>query len=206
MPNSAWMDDLVNLLKPEDPANVASAFAGMRGSVPIYAALYSKDASGPQELAFEARNNAQSQALRDAQYAALQKKQGLAAIPDEALRRAVAARMSQEEQYPPALATRRADFAPQPRHEMRPYQKGGAVKGGFKAAKELIEQMLYHGGNYKKGEEITQPLFLTPSREMAATYVDEMRMPGGSLQQLRMDISKPAPERLVNAAARKFVP
>lgn len=131
MPNSTWMDDLADLLKPEDPANVASAFSGMRGSVPIYAALYSKDASGPQELAFEARNNAQSQALRDAQYAALQKRQGLAAIPDEALRKAVAARMSEEERYPPALATRRADYAPQPRHEMRQYADGGAVRPDF---------------------------------------------------------------------------
>jgi hypothetical protein len=136
------MDDLVNLLKPEDPANVAAAFSGMRGSVPIYAALYSKDASGPQELAFEARNNAMSQAQRDAQYAALQKKQGLAAIPDEALRRAVAARMSQEEQYPPALATRRADYAPQPRHEMRPYQKGGSVR---KTLAEMAQELMSKG-------------------------------------------------------------
>jgi len=139
---SNWMDDLVNLLKPEDPANVASAFSGVRGSVPIYAALYSKDASGPEELAFEARNNAMSQAQRDAQYAALQKKQGLAAIPDEALRRAVAARMSQEEQYPPALATRRADYAPQPRHEMRPYQKGGSVR---KTLAEMAQELMSKG-------------------------------------------------------------
>ena len=127
MPNN-WTDDLANLLKPEDPANVASAFSGMRGSVPIYAALYSKDASGPDELAFEARNTAQSQAQRDMQHAALQKKQGLAAIPDEALRKAVAARMSEEERYPPALATRRADFAPQPRHEAKPFASGGTAK------------------------------------------------------------------------------
>lgn len=131
MPSSSWMDDLAELLKPEDPANVASMFAGARGSVPIYAGLYSKDASGPEELAFEARNRAASTAQRDAQYAAQMKAKGLAAIPEDALRKAVAARMQQEEQYPPALATRRADYAPQPRHEMRAFADGGGVHSDF---------------------------------------------------------------------------
>ena len=128
---SNWMDDLAELLKPEDPANVASAFTGVRGSVPVYAALYSKDASGPDELAFEARNRAASEAQRGAQYAAQMKAKGLAAIPEEALRKAVAARMAQEEQYPPALATRRADYVPQPRHEMRAFADGGGVHDDF---------------------------------------------------------------------------
>ena len=122
------MDDLAEMLKTMEPADVASMFAGARGSVPIYAGLYSKDASGPEELAFEARNRATSTAQRDAQYAAQMKAKGLAAIPEDALRKAVAARMQQEEQYPPVLATRRADFAPQPRHEMRPFNKGGVAR------------------------------------------------------------------------------
>ena len=131
MPNSTWMDDLAELLKPEDPANVASMFAGARGSVPIYAALYSKDASGPEELAFEARNRATSTAQRDAAAHAQMQQQSLQQIPEEALRKAVAARMREEQQYPPALATRRADYVPQPRHEMRAYADGGGVNSDF---------------------------------------------------------------------------
>lgn len=131
MPNSTWMDDLAELLKPEDPAAVASMFAGARGSVPIYAGLYSKDASGPDELAFEARNRATSTAQRDAAAHAQMQQQSLQQIPEEALRKAVAARMRAEQQYPPALATRRADFAPQPRHEMRAFADGGAVNTDF---------------------------------------------------------------------------
>ena len=136
------MDDLAEMLKTMEPADVASMFAGARGSVPIYSGLYSKDASGPDELAFEARNRAASTAQRDAQYAAQMKAKGLAEIPEDALRKAVAARMQQEEQYPPALATRRADFVPQPRHEMRAFNKGGGVR---KTLQQMADELLLKG-------------------------------------------------------------
>lgn len=145
------MDDLAELLKTMEPADVASMFAGARGSVPIYAGLYSKDASGPEELAFEARNRATSTAQRDAQYAAQMKAKGLAAIPDDALRKAVAARMQQEEQYPPALATRRADFAPQPRHEMRAFADGGGVHTDFTQPDMADGGSLIPDREYQKG-------------------------------------------------------
>jgi len=86
------------------------------------------------------------------------------------------------------------------------YQKGGVVKGAFKHARSLLDDVLYHGGSYKKGETITQPLYMTPERAMAESYADPMRVPGAKLQELRPDVKNPAPERLVNAAARKFVP
>jgi hypothetical protein len=136
------MDDLAEMLKTMEPADVASMFAGARGSVPIYSALYSKDASGPDELAFEARNRATSTAQRDAAAHAAMQQQSLQRIPDEALRKAVAARMREEAQYPPALATRRADFAPQPRHEMRAFNKGGGVK---KTLQEMADSLLLRG-------------------------------------------------------------
>ena len=153
MPNSSWMDDLADMLKTMEPADVASMFAGARGLVPIYSGLYSKDASGPDELAFEARNRAISTAQRDAAAHAAMQQQSLQRIPDEALRKAVAARMQQEEQYPPALATRRADFVPQPRYEMRatpaapvqqrrPFNKGGGVK---KTLQQMADSLLLRG-------------------------------------------------------------
>lgn len=131
MPNSTWMDDLAAMLKTMEPADVASMFAGARGSVPIYSGLYSKDASGPDELAFEARNRATSTAQRDAAASAAMQQRALEQIPEDALRKAVAARMREEAQYPPALATRRADFVPQPRHEMRAFDKGGVVRSAI---------------------------------------------------------------------------
>jgi hypothetical protein len=125
------MDDLAAMLKTMEPADVASMFAGARGSVPIYSGLYSKDASGPDELAFEARNRATSTAQRDAAASAAMQQRALEQIPEDALRKAVAARMREEAQYPPALATRRADFVPQPRHEMRAFDKGGVVRSAI---------------------------------------------------------------------------
>ena len=147
------MDDLAEMLKTMEPADVASMFAGARGSVPIYSALYSKDASGPDELAFEARNRATSTAQRDAAASAAMQQQALQQIPEDALRKAVAARMREESQYPPALATRRADFAPQPRHEMRAapvapvqqrraFNKGGGVK---KTLQQMADSLLLRG-------------------------------------------------------------
>jgi hypothetical protein len=136
------MDDLAEMLKTMEPADVASMFAGARGSVPIYSGLYSKDASGPDELAFEARNRATSTAQRDAAAHAAMQQQALQQIPEEALRKAVAARMREESQYPPALATRRADFAPQPRHEMRAFNKGGGVR---KTLQQMADELLLKG-------------------------------------------------------------
>ena len=158
MPSSTWMDDLAEMLKTMEPADVASMFAGARGSVPIYAGLYSKDASGPEELAFEARNRATSTAQRDAQYAAQMKAKGLAAIPEDALRKAVAARMQQEEQYPPALATRRADFAPQPRHEMRAFADGGAVNTDFTQPDMADGGAMIPDREYQKGGGVRKTL------------------------------------------------
>jgi hypothetical protein len=147
------MDDLAEMLKTMEPADVATMFAGARGSVPIYSGLYSKDASGPDELAFEARNRATSTAQRDAAASAAMQQQALQQIPEEALRKAVAARMREESQYPPALATRRADFVPQPRHEMRAapvapvqqrraFNKGGGVK---KTLQQMADSLLLRG-------------------------------------------------------------
>jgi hypothetical protein len=82
-----------------------------------------------------------------------------------------------------------------------PFAGGGKVE-----ALKLLKGDLFHGGSYKKGDTITQPLYTTPSREMAETYVDEYRNPGSSLKQLRPNVKNPAPERLVNAASRRYVP
>lgn len=86
------------------------------------------------------------------------------------------------------------------------FQKGGVVKGALAKMREILEQPMFHGGNYKRGEEIIQPLYLTPNREMAGTYADPMRVPGATMQELRPEISRAAPERLVRAAARRYVP
>lgn len=85
--------------------------------------------------------------------------------------------------------------------DLSPYAGGGKVE-----ALKLLKGDLFHGGSYKKGDTITQPLYTTPSREMAETYVDEYRNPGSSLKQLRPNVKNPAPERLVNAASRRYVP
>jgi hypothetical protein len=86
-----------------------------------------------------------------------------------------------------------------------PYQSGGLAKA-FKHAKSLLDEPLYHGGSYKKGDTITQPLYTTPSEAMASSFADPMRIPGAKLQVLKPDVKNPAPERLVRAAARKYVP
>lgn len=76
----------------------------------------------------------------------------------------------------------------------------------FKKAAEFLTQPMFHGGTYVRGDEVTQPLYMSPSKRLASSYVDEYRNPGGRLVELKPQVSNPAPERLVNAAARKHVP
>lgn len=91
-----------------------------------------------------------------------------------------------------------------------PYAQGGSVQpfaGGGKAeALKLLKGDLWHGGTYTKGDKITRPLYTTPDKEMAESYADKFSNPGSVLQRLRVDVKNPAPERLVRAASRKFVP
>jgi hypothetical protein len=77
-----------------------------------------------------------------------------------------------------------------------------------KLMRELMQkykQPLYHAGTYKKGELITQPLYMADTPEFARSYLDN-RYPGAKMMALRPNISRPAPEDLLMALARKYVP
>lgn len=85
---------------------------------------------------------------------------------------------------------------------VRGYAGGGAVSKTARA----LGRSVWHGGSYKKGDTITQPLFTSPSRELAESYVEPARVPGSKLQELHPDVRRPAPAKLVRAAARRHVP
>ena len=91
-----------------------------------------------------------------------------------------------------------------PASEPQAYQAGGPAKRVFKKAKEFLDQPMYHGGTYTKGDTVTQPLYMSPNQRLAESYVDEYRNPGSRLVELKPQVSNPAPERLVKAAARKI--
>lgn len=82
---------------------------------------------------------------------------------------------------------------------------GGPVRGAMAKAREIVRGDLYHGGDIQRGELLNRPLFMTPDREMAQSYAD-FKSKTGNVQKLNPGIRKPAPERLVNAAARRYVP
>jgi hypothetical protein len=142
-------------------------------------------------------------------------------FPTPELRAAVIAQMRanrREGRYEPDTATRRIDFAPhaQPGYKgpamspstgKRKFQAGGKVaKSAIKKAKDVASSELWHGGTYRKGDMINRPLYMTPIRDLAQSYVDVKGDPDSVLQRLKPQVSKPAPERLVKAASRRYVP
>jgi len=78
--------------------------------------------------------------------------------------------------------------------------------GPLGRARKILKETLFHGGTYRKGDDVMQPLYLSPNKRLAASYVDESRNPGSTLQELHPNVQTPAPERLVNAVARRYVP
>lgn len=114
------------------------------------------------------------------------------------------------------ITLNKAKKAPEPQSAPLPVQQfeegvvkkatGGSIKRVFKKAQEFLNQPQYHGGSYQRGDVITQPLYMTPNKEMAQSFVDPTRIPGSQLQELKPQVNNPAPERLVQAAIRKHVP
>lgn len=225
MPSDSSLKAFLSSLSPED---VATLFAGLRNTLPIGMGVYS-----PELNAGEAEVIAKRQAERDAARAremeilsrllpqAMAKRQ--AAIPESGADPFVPTRprimrespfmftQPQMSRVPQQYATGGGVLADQTTPDMsdggqmiadpQPFAGGGKVE-----ALKLLKGDLWHGGSYKKGETITQPLYTTPSREMAESYVEPDRVPGSVLQKLRAEVKRPAPERLVKAASRKFVP
>lgn len=229
MPNDL-LKTIGDYLNPEDVLTLAGPLAGFKPTAGITAALYapSLNENEAEELdkiramrppVAAPRETVQTPEMRDfvnrlryeqfvgdlrkqyGQHADLMLqgliKQGL---QDEAQQ----ARMTGPRAKPPAPPAARHE-ATVPEGRFRRYNGGGKVKG-FKFAKEMLTEPLYHAGSYQRGQSVTQPLYLTPAQRLAQGYVDPTRIPGSQLQELRPDVKNPAPERLVNAAARKFVP
>jgi hypothetical protein len=105
------------------------------------------------------------------------------------------------------LSTVARQLAPEDIVDIYQFYAGGGLarKGAMAKAREIVSDDLFHGGDIKRGDLIDRPLFMTPSREMAQSYAD-FKSKSGNVQMFRPQIKKPAPERLVNAAARRYVP
>lgn len=218
------LEDLAKTLDLQ-PADILSAFTGLRAAVPIYMGLGATGLNAgedeqlrriygplpPTPVPRETPEMEQRRMIADFEQR----------FPTPELRRAVIEQMRanrREGRFDPSTATRRADFAPhaQPEYKgpvmspstgKRKFQAGGkVVKSSIQKAKDLASSDLWHGGTYKRGDIINKPLYLTPLRDMAQSYVDAKDYPGATLQRLKPNVSRPAPERLVKAAARRHVP
>jgi hypothetical protein len=218
------LEDLAKTLDLQ-PADILSAFTGLRAAVPIYMGLGATGLNAgedeqlrriygplpPTPVSRETPEMAQRRMVEEFEQR----------FPTPELRRAVIEQMRanrREGRFDPSTATRRADFAPhaQPEYKgpvatpsigKRKFQAGGkVVKSAMQKARDVAAAELWHGGNYRRGETINRPLYMTPIREMAESYVDVKGVPDATLQQLKPQVSRPAPERLVRAASRRYVP
>lgn len=225
MPSDSSLKAFLSSLSPED---VATLFAGLRNTLPIGMGVYSPELNaGEAEIVGKRQAEREAARVREMEILtrllpqAMAKRQ--AAIPESGADPFVPTRPRIMKESPFMFTQPRATPVPQQ------YGTGGGVLadqttpdmsdggqmitdpqpfagGGKVEALKLLKGDLWHGGSYKKGETITQPLYTTPSREMAESYVEPDRVPGSVLQKLRAEVKRPAPERLVKAASRKFVP
>lgn len=223
MPSDSSLKAFLSSLSPED---VATLFTGLRNTLPTGMAVYS-----PELNAGEAEVIAKRQAERDA--ARAREMEILTRLLPQAMaKRAAPVTQPEPDLFVPTRPRimRESPFMfTQPRATPVPqqYATGGGVladqttpdmsdggqmltdpqpfAGGGKAeALKLLKGDLWHGGTYTKGDKITRPLYTTPDKDMAESYADKSM--GSVLQRLRVDVKNPAPERLVRAASRKFVP
>lgn len=196
MPSSPLQEFIGSL----DPVDVATLFGGLRTAVPAGMAAYSGELNaGEAEWIARRRAERDAAAMREMEILrrllpqAMARRQGQAVGPAPDVFVPTRPRVMRES---PFMFT-------QPRSTPVPQQYAG---GGKVEALKMLKGDLWHGGSYKKGQTITQPLYLSPSRELAESYVEPDRVPGSVLQKLRAEVKRPAPERLVRAASRKFVP
>lgn len=207
-----------------DPVDVATLFGRVRSAVPLGMAAFSGGLNQGEDEALLKRYGTRplppivEPSAQEMQRRAIEEFE--LRYPTPELRAAILEQMraaQRGERYDPSTATRRIDFAPhnQPGYKgpvatpstgKRRFQVGGGVKSAIKKAKDVAASELWHGGTYRKGDMINRPLYTTPIRDLAQSYVDAKEDPGSTLQRLKPDVSKPAPERLVKAASRKFVP
>lgn len=217
-------EDLIKSLDLQ-PADIATLFTGLRAAVPVYMGMGATGLNEGEDeqlrriygplpstpVPRETPEMAQRRMIEEFEQR----------FPTPELRRAVIEQMRHNRrvgQYDPSTATRRVDFEPQAQPEYkgpvmtpsigrRRFQAGGKVaKSAMQKARDIAAAELWHGGNYRRGETINRPLYMTPIREMAESYVDVKGMPDAVLQQLKPQVSRPAPERLVRAASRRYVP
>lgn len=222
MPNDSALRSFLAELSPEDITTLVGRLSRL---MPQGAAVYSPELNaGEAELV--AKRRAERDAARARELEIMEQM-----LPQMAARRRAAVPEAQADVFVPTRprVMRESPFMFTQPQSSRAYAGGGPVLGdqtmpdvsdsgqmfmdpmpfaggGKVEALKLLKGDLFHGGSYKKGDTITQPLYTTPSREMAETYVDEYRNPGSSLKQLRPNVKNPAPERLVNAASRRYVP
>lgn len=225
MPSDSSLKAFLSSLSPED---VATLFAGLRNTLPIGMGVYSPELNaGEAEIVGKRQAEREAARVREMEILsrllpqAMAKRQ--AAIPESGADPFVPTRPRIMRESPFMFTQPRATPVPQQ------YAMGGSVlpdqttpdigdsgqmlsdpqpfAGGGKAeALKLLKGDLWHGGTYTKGDKITRPLYTTPDKEMAESYADKFSNPGSVLQRLRVDVKNPAPERLVRAASRKFVP
>jgi hypothetical protein len=222
MPNDSALRSFLAELSPEDITTLVGRLSRL---MPQGAAVYSPELNaGEAELV--AKRRAERDAARARELEIMEQM-----LPQMAARRRAAVPEAQADVFVPTRprVMRESPFMFTQPQSSRAYAGGGPVLGdqtmpdvsdsgqmfmdpmpfaggGKVEALKLLKGDLFHGGSYKKGDTITQPLYTTPSREMAETYVDEYRNPGSTLKQLRPNVKNPAPERLVNAASRRYVP
>ncbi len=222
MPNDSALRSFLAELSPEDITTLVGRLSRL---MPQGAAVYSPELNaGEAELV--AKRRAERDAARARELEIMEQM-----LPQMAARRRAAVPEAQADVFVPTRprVMRESPFMFTQPQSSRAYAGGGPVLpdqtmpdvsdsgqmfmdpmpfagGGKVEALKLLKGDLFLCGSYKKGDTITQPLYTTPSREMAETYVDEYRNPGSSLKQLRPNVKNPAPERLVNAASRRYVP
>jgi hypothetical protein len=151
---ASWYEDLVQSLDLQ-PADVATMFAGARATVPAYMGLYAGDTNaGHDEELLRRRGPLPRPALP--QPSASEQQQRMIEeferqFPTPELRAAAIKHMRAVragKAYDPGTATRRVDFLPEARHEMRAapakpkYAGGGKVK---KTVQQMADELLVKG-------------------------------------------------------------
>ena len=83
------------------------------------------------------------------------------------------------------------------------FQEGGRV-GKLTALAKKASETSWHGGTYVPGEEIKKPLFTSPNKDLAKSYIyDDFGNVKGAVRGMKHDAKKPAGEKeLIEIAQR----
>ena len=186
---ASWYEDLAKSIDLQ-PADVATMFAGARATVPTYMGLYAGDLNANEDEELLRRRGPLPASPLPPPSAKEQQQQMIEEFerqfPTPELRAAAIRHMRAVragKAYDPGTATRRVDFLPEARHEMRPiaakskYAGGGKVK---KTVQQMADELLVKGTKLADKPDLARRslfgLKSQPLMEMPVAKLDDKAM------------------------------